>query len=52
MKRISGEDNNVKGSVARVLGNGLECQRGEILTVPEDEEFTQDGHPCGKLFHF
>lgn len=53
MERISGEEMSVKGSVGHILNKGQATFReGKILTIPEDEEYTQDGHPWGKLFSF
>lgn len=53
MRRIPAKDTNIKGSVGHVLDRSPETAREEkILTIPEDEEVTQDGHPCGKLLSF
>lgn len=53
VKRISGEETNVLYSVAYILDKGLMNAREEqVLMILEDVEFTQEGHPCGKLFSF
>lgn len=43
----------MSGSVGHILGKGLVNAREEkVLTISEDVEFPQNGHPCGKLFSF
>lgn len=48
-----GEETNVRGSVGHILDKGLVNAREEkVLTIQQDVEFAQDGHPCGKVFSF